>query len=560
MRSLLAIFVAALLLAALPALAQQTGRPLYKIDQEPVETYTTDDAGKAVRYVKMKFTVTRQGEPADDVGKNYKILIEENNHRVKVEDVPRPTVSDDLGVVLAMDISGSMSSKDRMAQAKHAADVFLGALPRKADCGLILFDHEIRVKEPPTTDRGTLRQHIQAARPMGGTAYLDAALEAIEMLRGSRHPDKALVLMTDGIDLNSKATLDQVIQRAKEAKVRVYPIGIGEPGKLEPLTTVLALDKSGSMTVPASDEDKLPKIDALKVAARRFADYIRPNALTTVLEFSDTTGVPEPFTGNKNVVKLFIQNLSAKGETALFDATYTAIATLEAEGRPGKWAVVALTDGIDNTSRRRVEEVIQRAQQAKNAGNPKGIPLYMLGFGRPGEIDEKVMKDMADKTGGRFFHAKDQKSLMAIFEQLSNDLNDDGIDEASLTRLAAETKGQYYPAKDVSQLRFILERVTKNIQQKKYEVTFPSLFQTGDGTGRGVTLKLVRLSGELAGGTDPAGAPLEVLERSEGSYQVRGVVVPEMNPFIYLFLLAVLGVLLALPASVRRLSRSSGRS
>jgi Mg-chelatase subunit ChlD len=556
MRAVLASFAGALVLAAVPALAQQASGPLYRIDQEPVETFTRDEGGKQVRYVKVKFTVT-QVEEADVSGKNYKILIEENGHRVKIEDLPRPKVSDDLGVVLAMDLSGSMKSGDRMVQARQAADVFLRALPARADCGLILFDHEIRVKVPPTMDRAPLRGHIQAESPRGGTAYLDAALAAIDMLRSSPRQDKALVLMTDGVDLNSKATLDEVIKRANEARVRIYPIGIGEPGKLEPLTTVLALDKSGSMILTASDEDKLPKIDALKIAAQRFADYMRPNAVTTVLEFSDTPAAPEAFTSNKGVVKLAIDNLKIKGETALLDATYTAIATLEAEGRDGKWAVVALTDGIDNTSRRRVEEVIQRAREAKNRWNPKGVPLYMLGFGRPGEIDEKVMKEMADQTGGRYFHAKNQKTLMEIFEQLSNDLNDDGIDEDSLKRLAAETHGQYYPAKDVSQLQFILKRVTKNLQMKPFEWTFPSLFQTGDGTGRNVTLKVVRLTGSLASGTDP-NVPLEEVGRSEGTYQVRGVVVPEMNPFIYLMLLGVLGVLLALPGGLRRMARSSG--
>jgi len=552
MRTLLNLVPAIFLAASFPALAQQPSRPLFKIDQEPVKTYTEpDENGKQVRYVKVEFTVTREGASVDDVGKNYKIRIEENNHLVKDEEVPSPKVTQNLSVVLAMDISGSMNSRDRMVQARKAADVFLQALPAKADCGLILFDHEIRVKEPPLLDRGVLRKHIEAATPRGGTAYLDAALEAIEMLRVSAHPDKALVLMTDGLDLNSKATLDLVIQRARLAKVRVYPIGIGEPGKLEPLTTVLALDKSGSMVLPASDEERVPKLDALKIAATRFADYMRPNALTTVLEFSNCPAVPDAFTASKQAVKLAIQNLAARGETALFDATYSAIATLEAEGREGKWAVVALTDGIDNTSRRRVEEVIQRAQEAKNRWNPKGVPLYMLGFGRPGEIDERVMKEMADRTGGHYFHAKNQKALMDIFEQLSNDLNDDGIDEASLTRLAVETGGQYYPAKDVSQLRFIVERVTKSILMKKYEVTFPSLYQTGDGTGRGVTLTLV------AGGGS-AGSALEVIGRSEGSYQVRGVVVPEMNPFIYLGLLGVLGLLLILPSGLRQLWRPSG--
>jgi Mg-chelatase subunit ChlD len=551
MRRTFLLLTSTLLLAVLPALAQPPRGTTFKIDQEPVETFTLEEGGKQVRYVKVRFSVTQEGPAADSGGKTYKIRIEENGQRVREEEVPRTQEFQDLSVVLAMDISGSMSSRDRIVQARKAADVFLRALPAKADCGLILFDHQIRVKEAPSTNRSVLYKHIEAALPRGGTAYLDAALEAIEMLRHSAYPDKALVLMTDGLDLNSKATLDQVIQQARQARVRVYPIGIGEPGTLEPLTTVLALDKSGSMVLPASDTDRLPKLEALKKAATRFADYMRPNSFTTVLAFSDRAAVPDGFAQDKAAVRQAIQKLSAQGETALFDATYMAIATLEAEGRPGKWAVVALTDGIDNTSRRRVEEVIQRAQEARNRGNPRGVPLYMLGFGRPGEIDEKVMKQMAEQTGGRYFHAKDQQALMEIFEQLSNDLNDDGIDEASLRKLAAETGGQYYPAKDVSQLRFILDRVRRIIQTKKYEIQFASLFQTGDGTGRDVTLRVI-------GGSTVPGATQEVFAQSEDRYQVHGVVISEMNPFIYLGLLCALGMLLALPRGLRRWWRPAG--
>ena len=83
----------ALLIASLPAFAQQADSPVFRIVQEPVETYTRDEAGKQVRYVNVKFTVTREGRTTSDVGKQYKILIEENNHRVKVEDVPAPKAS-----------------------------------------------------------------------------------------------------------------------------------------------------------------------------------------------------------------------------------------------------------------------------------------------------------------------------------------------------------------------------------------------------------------------------------------------------------------------------------
>ena len=122
-----------------------------------------------------------------------------------------------------------------MAQAKSAAAIFLDKLPKKADCGLILFDHEMRPPVlAPTLDRGLLLQEIRKVEPRGGTAYLDAAAKGIDMLKGSlRTHERALVIMTDGIDLNSAASLEGVIQQALQTRVRVYTIGIGEPGKLD---------------------------------------------------------------------------------------------------------------------------------------------------------------------------------------------------------------------------------------------------------------------------------------------------------------------------------------
>ena len=137
-----------------------------------------------------------------------------------------------------MDISGSMEKSDKLATAKKAAQLFLDKLHVKTDCGLILFDHEMRVAEPPVGDpervtphREKLREIIQSAQPMGGTAYLDATAKAIDMMRGFRGR-KAVLVMTDGVDLNSKRTLRDVIELAQSAEVPVYTIGVGEPGKM----------------------------------------------------------------------------------------------------------------------------------------------------------------------------------------------------------------------------------------------------------------------------------------------------------------------------------------
>jgi len=239
-----------------------------------------------------------------------------------------------------------------------------------------------------------------------------------------------------------------------------------------------------------------------------------------------------------------IHGLTAEGETALFDATYEAIAALDAERPPGKRAVVALTDGVDNSSRRRVDEVIARAKEAK-------IPLYMLGFGREGELDLKVMERMAQETGGRFYHAKNKDKLMEGFELLSNQLHDDGIDEEALKQLARETGGEYFHAKEVEKLKFAMGDVVEKMVRKEYVVTFPSLYQKDPGTEFKYDIKLVRLTGEVVGGSE-GGPGYHVVVGAHETDVRHGLVVPSVNHLVYIFFLLLFGVLLILPAGLRR--------
>jgi VWFA-related protein len=542
MRIRLTALTAALLLAALPALGQTPASP-YRIEKEGRAFQSTRDRdGKSVLYVTVQFKITRDGKMAADVGRG-EINVLEDGLPVTDLEIQLPTAHDTLTTVLAMDVSGSMAEAGKIDQAKQAARVFFDRLTDRVDCGLILFDHEILTNLRPVGDRSRfafhreqLRNVVAAALPRGGTAYLDAAAEAIGMLKGARGR-KAVLLMTDGMDLNSRRSLKQVIELAKAAEVPIYTVGVGEPGKREPVTTVLVLDQSGSMDQPASDLDNRSKMEALKRAASRFVDLMRPGARTTLLPFNDKIDTPGPFTANREQLKRRISKLRPDGGTLLFDATYDAIRTLDIERPEGKRAVVVLTDGKEEAplySRHRVEEVIDAAKQAN-------IPLHMLGLGRAGEIDEPVMQQMARETGGSYYHARTEAKLFEIFENLSIKLHDDGIDEEGLRQLAEETGGKYYPARDISRLQEIYRELAHELQET-YTVTFPSHRQTHDGTSRGIDISVVRDG-------------VRVSEVARFNYNTHGLVVPALDHTLYLGLLAVLGGLLVLPACVRRFAR-----
>jgi Mg-chelatase subunit ChlD len=536
------VAVAGFLLHPAGAVVGQEGGDIpFRIDLGSVTPYTKDEAGTTVRMVKVIFTITPLKEDAGDVSQ-YKILIKEDGKIVKTESVPQGKKSEDLSVVLAVDTRGSMAQGNRMSQVRGATKVFFEQLPAKAEAGLLLFnDNKVREKEELRRgDRQPLIDRIAKIQPTGGSAWMNATIEAVKMLAKAKHVGKAVVLLTDGVDLNSGSTsLATVIAEANKGHVKVYTIGIGEPGKQEKVTSVLVLDKSGSMNEPADDQDPVAKFKAVQAAATRFLSFVRetnpPIVQSTVLWFSDEPAVPGRFTNVRAKLASDISNEKAKGETALFDAVFEGLVALEAERPAGKRAIVAMTDGVDNSSRRRKEEVIARAKEAK-------IPLYMLGFGRSGELDATAMMQMAEQTGGQYFHAKNQTALMDIFEKLSLKLHDDGIDEAALKELARKTGGQYYAAKDAGQLKNVLEQVQVAMQPETREVNFASLVQIDDGRQRAVTLHLVRGDVEVS--------------RQESSYIVHGLVIPEANQFVYLGLLVVLGLLLALPVGLRRLSKS----
>ncbi len=528
----------ALLLAAPTPAADAAGAAEYRVEVDPNIVTSHERNGKPGTFVTAHFKLTRaaDGTAALDVVRDDLVVLEDGKEVADAEIfLPRAQVT----TVAAMDISGSGAGGDKIVEARKAANTFFDKLDPKSDSGLILFDQP---PEPPGRDpaqfaahRQRLHRMIDAAQP-GGTAYLDDTAKALQMLRDVPGR-KAVVLMTDGVDLNSARTQQQVIELARASQIPIYTIGIGDPGAND-VKTVLVLDHSGSMAAKAEEDDRKTKIEALREAASRFVELMGPTAQTTLLPFSSDIEKPQPFSGDKGALKARIQALQPATGTLLYDATWTGVETLAAARLGGKKAVVVLTDGVDESpgSRRTDRDVIEAAKAA-------GVKLYMLGLGPADEINEPVMKEMAEQTGGAYFHAGNQQKLFDVFNKLSIDLHDEGIDEKALKALADQTGGQYYPGRDVSNLSVVCEKLSEDLAST-YTVIYPSR-HPDDGTARKVRV-MVRRNGR------------DLSEGGEGGYAVHGVAVPQMDHRVYLVLLAGLALLLAAPSGARRLRRMFG--
>jgi Mg-chelatase subunit ChlD len=129
-----------------------------------------------------------------------------------------------LGLII--DTSGSMEG-EKWANAKLALNRFLFELLGKDDeVFLYRFDNQPELVEEWTTDRDRIANGLARIRPRGATSLYDAVAEALPLAQVGRHRKKALVVISDGNDTNSRVTVLQLRQLIRESEVLVYAIGI----------------------------------------------------------------------------------------------------------------------------------------------------------------------------------------------------------------------------------------------------------------------------------------------------------------------------------------------
>jgi VWFA-related protein len=129
-----------------------------------------------------------------------------------------------LGIVL--DASGSMAG-DKWDAARGAIQRFLEALPDPMDeFFLYRFSANADLVHDWTRDRNNVNRNLARVYPAGGTAMYDAVAEAVPMAQGGENRKKALVVISDGNDTNSRLGVAEVRQLIRETEVLVYAVGI----------------------------------------------------------------------------------------------------------------------------------------------------------------------------------------------------------------------------------------------------------------------------------------------------------------------------------------------
>src|SRR5262245_30279275 len=134
-----------------------------------------------------------------------------------------------VGLGVALDISDSMFGK-RIQDARMAVDRFLFELLDASDEFFILaFNHQPRTLTAWTHAPEDVRRVLDGLKPFGGTAAYDAVIESLPMLERRSRQRAAVLLISDGADTASNATIRDVRSALHRSDAFVYAIAIDPP-------------------------------------------------------------------------------------------------------------------------------------------------------------------------------------------------------------------------------------------------------------------------------------------------------------------------------------------
>lgn len=155
---------------------------------------------------------------------NFKVFDEKKEQIVtqfSSEDAP-------LSVGVIFDCSGSMGHK--LEKSRLAVTQFFKTANPEDEFFLVQFNDTANLVQPFTTNLEEIQNRLTFTQSKGQTALLDAIYLGLHEMKKARNPRKALLMISDGGDNNSRYTEAEIKNLVKEADVQIYAIGIYEMG------------------------------------------------------------------------------------------------------------------------------------------------------------------------------------------------------------------------------------------------------------------------------------------------------------------------------------------
>ncbi len=200
-------------------------------DEPPLETIH-----KNVDEVSVVFTVTdKHGHFVKDLQRNDFQVVDDKKPAARIIDFARET---NLPLRVGLLIDASNSIRDRFRFEQDAAIEFLNQIvrPRFDRAFVIGFDTTAEVTADFSDSAEQLAKGVRLLRPGGGTALYDAVYFASRDKLMKQHEKegiatrRAIILLTDGEDNQSRVTREEAIEMAQRAEVVIYTISTNVSG------------------------------------------------------------------------------------------------------------------------------------------------------------------------------------------------------------------------------------------------------------------------------------------------------------------------------------------
>ena len=179
-----------------------------------------------------------------------------------------------------------------------------------------------------------------------------------------------------------------------------------------PLRVALVLDASASITSHFSFEQQS--------ALQFFQQMLRPNTdKAIVVTFKSAPKLAQGFTDNSQKLGNAVEDISAGGGSAVYDAVNLATQKLMDSGdeTPVRRVIILITDGEDNQSRISRRELI-------DAANHSEVTIYAISsnFSNIQTRGDNILRQLADETGGRVFFPGKIENVSHEFKQIEQEL------------------------------------------------------------------------------------------------------------------------------------------
>jgi len=256
------------------------------VAQKPVAEDSDTRIKVDVTRVNVLFTVTdKKGRFITDLGKDD-FLVTENK---KPQVIQEFTAETDLPLRIAILIDTSNSIRDRFKFEQEAAVEFINSVirPREDRAMVVSFDTSAELVSDLVDDPEKLAKAIRNLRPGGGTSLYDAIYFACRDRLQQDQPRhkfrRAVIIVSDGDDNQSRVTRDQALEMAQKADSVIYAISTNISrieGDGDKVLRYLTTETGGQAFFPFKVQDLVQDFENIANELRRqYNIFYRPEPL-----------------------------------------------------------------------------------------------------------------------------------------------------------------------------------------------------------------------------------------------------------------------------------------